>query len=270
MTGDSPSYPENHRRSRLTWRATSAAPTNSCPPPSSCARVIAPTPATAAIHCKTELYGTLSRAGARARLRRRRRRHQRRRSRRLPSGPRKAAREHGVRSPLDEAGLTKDDIRALARALRHVQLGRAGVGLPVVAHSAPQSKSRADKLRADRAGRRRRSARWASACSACVTTTRWRGSRSRATKWRGRWSRRSTGRLVADAQGRRLPARQPRPAGLPAGQPERTALAAAGAVSRRRAPSPRPDGVVAALLLAPAWPPAILRRCRPPSKTSTR
>ena len=29
---------------------------------------------------------------------------------------RQAAREHGVKSPLDEAGLTKDDIRALARA----------------------------------------------------------------------------------------------------------------------------------------------------------
>ena len=30
---------------------------------------------------------------------------------------RQAAREHGVRSPLDEVGLTKDEIRALAREL---------------------------------------------------------------------------------------------------------------------------------------------------------
>ena len=48
---------------------------------------------------------------------------------------RQAAREFGVRSPLDEVGLTKQEIRELSRTRRAAHVGRAGVGLPVVAHS---------------------------------------------------------------------------------------------------------------------------------------
>ena len=51
---------------------------------------------------------------------------------------RQAAREFGVRSPLDEVGLTKAEIRALSHEAGPSDLGRAGVGLPVVAHSVLQ------------------------------------------------------------------------------------------------------------------------------------
>ena len=48
---------------------------------------------------------------------------------------RRAAREFGVISPLDDAGLTKDDIRAAVARSGAPVLGRAGVGVSVVAHS---------------------------------------------------------------------------------------------------------------------------------------
>ena len=47
---------------------------------------------------------------------------------------RRAAAEHGVRSPLIEAGLTKDEIRELSQRARPADLGQAGDGLPLVAH----------------------------------------------------------------------------------------------------------------------------------------
>ncbi len=55
---------------------------------------------------------------------------------------REAAREFGVRSPLDEAGLTKADIRELSRRLGLAHLGRAGLGLLVVADSLRRRRSR--------------------------------------------------------------------------------------------------------------------------------
>ena len=54
---------------------------------------------------------------------------------------RQAAREFGVRSPLDEVGLTKDEIRELSREAGPADLGRAGLGVPVVAHSVLHAKS---------------------------------------------------------------------------------------------------------------------------------
>lgn len=114
VTAESPSYPDHHRRmakdvarafglqhevvhtaelERVEYRAN---PANRC------------------YFCKQELYTTLT-ALARAR-----------RIAAVVDGSnaddrgdyrpgRQAAREHGVRSPLDEAGLHKDEIRALAR-----------------------------------------------------------------------------------------------------------------------------------------------------------
>lgn len=115
VTADSPSYPRRHRdiaeaiarqfqlphefvhTSELERPEYRANPSNRC------------------YHCKTELYGTLS-ALARERG-----------FAAVVDGTnaddrgdyrpgRKAAREFGVRSPLDELGFTKDDIRALAHA----------------------------------------------------------------------------------------------------------------------------------------------------------
>lgn len=115
VTGDSPSYPEVHRRQALdVARAFDLAheivPTDELARPGYRANA-----GDRCFHCKAELYGTLtalaqargfaavadgSNADDRADYR--------------PG--RQAARDHFVRSPLDEADLGKDDIRALAKA----------------------------------------------------------------------------------------------------------------------------------------------------------
>jgi uncharacterized protein len=114
VTADSPSYPDHHRqlalrvarefglRHEIIRTAEVERPEYRANPVNRC------------YYCKHELYGTLSRAaaargiaaildGSNADDR----------SDHRPG--RQAAREFGVRSPLDEAGLTKDDIRELSR-----------------------------------------------------------------------------------------------------------------------------------------------------------
>lgn len=114
VTADSPSYPETHRRLALSIAkdfgfAHELVHTSELERPEYRAN-----PANRCYYCKDELYSHLSalaterglavvidgnNADDRGDYR--------------PG--RQAAREHGVRSPLDEADLTKDDIRALAR-----------------------------------------------------------------------------------------------------------------------------------------------------------
>lgn len=116
VTGDSASYPEHHRQQALgvardfglvhevvpTWELERAGYRANA--------------GDRCFHCKTELYGTLT-ALARARG-----------FAAVVDGNnaddrsdyrpgRQAARDHGVLSPLDEVGLGKDEIRALARGL---------------------------------------------------------------------------------------------------------------------------------------------------------
>ena len=134
ITADSPSYPDHHRQlalriarefglrheiihtSELDRPEYRANPTNRC------------------YYCKHELYTTLSRIGAERGIAV------------IADGSnaddrgdyrpgRQAAREFGVRSPLDEAGLTKQEIRELSKRRRLADVGRAGVGLSLVAHS---------------------------------------------------------------------------------------------------------------------------------------
>ena len=72
---------------------------------------------------------------------------------------RQAAREFGVLSPLDAAGLTKNEIRELSRRAGLADLGRARLRLPVVAHSVFQRGHRReaadDRARGKRAARPR-------------------------------------------------------------------------------------------------------------------
>jgi uncharacterized protein len=115
VTADSPSYPDTHRRLALSIAsdfgfAHEIIHTDELDRPEYRAN-----PANRCYYCKDELYGRLkaladergiaaivdgNNADDRGDYR--------------PG--RQAAREHGIRSPLDEANLTKDDIRELARA----------------------------------------------------------------------------------------------------------------------------------------------------------
>ena len=137
---------------------------------------------------------------------------------------RQAAREHGVRSPLDEADLTKDDIRALAR-----DAGLASWDEPASAclsSRIPYGQEVTDEKLRQIEQAETRCASWASASSACAITTRWRASRSRRARCRARSIPRSTPKLVAALKALGLSVREPRPAGLPPGEPERGAAPA--------------------------------------------
>ncbi|HTH24711.1 MAG TPA: ATP-dependent sacrificial sulfur transferase LarE [Vicinamibacterales bacterium] len=114
VTADSPSYPDAHRRLALSIAndfgfAHEVIHTDELERPEYRAN-----PANRCYYCKDELYGRLAALAAERGLAV------------VVDGNnaddrgdyrpgRQAAREHGVRSPLDEADLTKDDIRELAR-----------------------------------------------------------------------------------------------------------------------------------------------------------
>ena len=115
VTADSPSYPDSHRRLALSIAsefrlAHEVIRTSELERPEYRAN-----PANRCYYCKDELYGQLRALAAERGIAV------------VADGNnaddrgdyrpgRQAAREHGVKSPLDEADLTKDDIRALARA----------------------------------------------------------------------------------------------------------------------------------------------------------
>lgn len=115
VTGDSASYPDSHRRLALGVARDFSLTHEFVPTAELLREGYRQNAGDRCYHCKTELYGTLaalaSERGFAA----------------VVDGTnaddrgdyrpgRKAAREFGVRSPLDELGFTKDDIRALARA----------------------------------------------------------------------------------------------------------------------------------------------------------
>ena len=114
VTADSPSYPETHRRLALSIAsdfgfAHEVIHTDELDRPEYRAN-----PSNRCYYCKDELYGRLAEVAAKRGMKT------------IVDGNnaddrgdyrpgRQAAREHGVKSPLDEADLTKDDIRELAR-----------------------------------------------------------------------------------------------------------------------------------------------------------
>ena len=115
VTGDSPSYPDSHRRLALGVAGDFNLAHEIVPTAELLREGYRLNAGDRCYHCKTELYGTLS-ALARERG-----------FAAVVDGTnaddrgdyrpgRQAAREFGVRSPLDELGFTKDDIRTLAHA----------------------------------------------------------------------------------------------------------------------------------------------------------
>jgi uncharacterized protein len=115
VTADSPSYPDTHRQLALSIARDFGFPHEVIHTAELDRPEYRANPANRCYYCKDELYGRLA-ALARERG-----------MAVVVDGNnvddrgdyrpgRQAAREHGVRSPLDEAGLTKDDIRELARA----------------------------------------------------------------------------------------------------------------------------------------------------------
>lgn len=115
VTADSPSYPDTHRRLALTIARDFGFPHDVIHTAELDRPEYRANPANRCYYCKDELYGRLAAIA---------------RQRGLAvvvdgnnaddrgdyRPGRQAAREHGVKSPLDEAGLTKHDIRELARA----------------------------------------------------------------------------------------------------------------------------------------------------------
>jgi uncharacterized protein len=115
VTADSPSYPDTHRQLALTIARDFGFPHEVIHTAELDRPEYRANPANRCYYCKDELYGRLA-AIARERG-----------MAVIVDGNnaddrgdyrpgRQAAREHGVKSPLDEAELTKDDIRELARA----------------------------------------------------------------------------------------------------------------------------------------------------------
>ena len=98
-------------------------------------------------YCKHELYTHAGGARRRARLRRDPRRQQRRRSRRLPSRPPGGARSSASAARSTRSALAQGRDPRAVTPRRSAGLGRARVGLPVVARSL-RSRSHAEKLRA--------------------------------------------------------------------------------------------------------------------------
>ena len=151
VTADSPSYPERHRQlavqiARDFGLRHEIIQTSELERPEYRAN-----PANRCYYCKHELYTHLSRIAAE--------RHAvvvdgNNADDRGDYRPgRQAAREFGVRSPLDEVDLTKDEIRELSRPRRAADVGRARVGVPVVAHSVSHGSDRREAAH-DRARRR--------------------------------------------------------------------------------------------------------------------
>ncbi len=128
-----PAIPTTTVSSRCASRASSACARDRAHRGTRPRRSIAPTRSTAATTASTSSTRTLTRLAARARLRRDRRRQQRRRPRRLPARASGGARVRRAQP----ARRSRPDQRRHPRALaprRPADLGRAGIGLPVLAH----------------------------------------------------------------------------------------------------------------------------------------
>ena len=224
VTADSPSYPERHRRLAITIAQQfglrhEIIHTGELERPEYRAN-----PANRCYYCKHELYTHLSRIAAE-------------RGAIVVDGNnaddrgdyrpgRQAAREFGVRSPLDEVDLAKDEIRELSRR----------AGLPTWDEPASACLSSRIPYHTEVTDEKLRTIERAEQALAPLGFPRLpRAASRRAGARRDRPRRDAAGARPGDArghraraQGDRLPLRHARPAGLPHGQPERRAAAAAG------------------------------------------
>ena len=146
---------------------------------------------------------------------------------------RQAAREHGVKSPLDEADLTKDDIRALARAagLESWNEPASACLSSRIPYGTEVSNAILRQIEQAETAVRELGFR--------VFRVRHHDTVARLEIARDEMARaldpEINAKLVAALKATRLSIREPRPAGLSPGQPERGAAAAAGFVTARRA-----------------------------------
>ena len=210
------------------------------------ARATAPTPATAATSARPSCSTCSRRSPREHGLAARRDRHQRRRRRSPASGPGiRAAAERGAVTPLRDAGLTKEQIRAASRALGAAHLGQAGGGLPVQPRIAYGIEVTPGPAGPGRARRGRRCARRSPRPASTVRDLRVRDLGDRASA-RGR-------RRPASTRSRRLPRRcstrvraagfdagRGRPAGLPVRLDERAAAPARPMIGRPDSQPRRP------------------------------
>ena len=152
VTADSPSYPERHRQMAVRdRRAVRPAPRDHPDPRARAARVPRQPGQPLLLLQARALHAP--RAHRRRARRRRRRRQQRRRPRRLPAGPPGGARVRRAQPARRSRSQQGRNPRAVAPC-RPADLGRAGVGLPVVAHSVSLRSDRREAAddRARRAG----------------------------------------------------------------------------------------------------------------------
>ncbi len=120
-------------------------------------------------HCKHELFTQPGRDRARARDCRGARRRERGRSRRLPAGPQGRSRVRRAQ-PARRGGSDEGRHPRVVAPRGAAHLGRARVGVPVVADSVPLG-SQPGEARDDRARRRRAASPSGSACAASAITT---------------------------------------------------------------------------------------------------
>ena len=184
VTAESPSYPDAHRQLALRVARAFALRHHIVQTAELERPEYRANPANRCYYCKDELYGHLTKVA-----------HERG-MRVIVDGNnaddrgdyrpgRQAAREHGVRSPLDEAGLTKTEIRELSR-LQGMETWDepASACLSSRIRTATRSLTRS----CDRSSAPKPCCGISGfASSACGITTKWRGSRSREARCHARW-----------------------------------------------------------------------------------
>ena len=146
VTADSPSYPDRHRQLAVSLAAQFGLHHEIIHTGELERAEYRANPANRCYYCKHELYTHLSAIARERGIAVDRRRQQRRRPRRLPARPSGRARVRHPESARRSRSDQERDSRAVA-ARRAADLGRAGLGVPVIAHSVLQRSHRREAAR---------------------------------------------------------------------------------------------------------------------------